>query len=168
MYANILVAVDGSEASTCALMEALMLAKEQGSKLRLVHVVRRPLLDYGFNSDADRENVIKSLCESGKAVLARAETVARKQGAFADCLLFEAVSGSAASVILDQAHDWPADLIVMGSHARSGGHRVGSDTAAVLQAASAPVLLVRAPSVEIERAEHRQLEYAPSAAVSGS
>src|SRR3990167_10416264 len=39
MYPKVLVAIDGSPTSDAALVEAITLAKEQGSALRLVHVV---------------------------------------------------------------------------------------------------------------------------------
>jgi nucleotide-binding universal stress UspA family protein len=48
-------------------------------------------------------------------------------------------------VILKEARDWRADLIVMGTHGRRGfGHLVlGSDAEAVLHDAPVPVLLIR-------------------------
>jgi len=39
MYKQILVAVDGSDASNLALKEAIKLAKDQQAALRLIHVV---------------------------------------------------------------------------------------------------------------------------------
>ena len=39
MYQQILVAVDGSDTSNLALQEAIILAKDQHSMLRLIHVV---------------------------------------------------------------------------------------------------------------------------------
>jgi nucleotide-binding universal stress UspA family protein len=51
----------------------------------------------------------------------------------------------AADLIVAQAREWPADLIVMGTHGRRGLLRValGSDAEQVLRAATVPVLLVR-------------------------
>jgi nucleotide-binding universal stress UspA family protein len=39
MYKRILVAVDGSETSNVALQEAVRIAKDHGSQIRLVHAV---------------------------------------------------------------------------------------------------------------------------------
>jgi nucleotide-binding universal stress UspA family protein len=167
MYSRILVPVDGSEASIGALNEAVQLAKEQGGELRLLHIVKAPMLDYGFSAaDSSRQDVIAALSKIGKGILGNAETTVREQGLTPECLLIESVAGSAAAVILDQARQWPANLIVMGSHPRGGPRAVGSDTAEVLSGSPIPVLLVRGipgPARKTERpAEHRPLDYAPA------
>jgi len=48
-------------------------------------------------------------------------------------------------LILEQAKQWPADLIVMGTHGRRGLVRVamGSDAEEVVRESPVPVLLVR-------------------------
>lgn len=160
MYSKILVPLDGSTASTCGLYEAIEIAKEQGSKLRLLHIVKAPLLDYGFTAEYSRKDAIASLTESGKSILGRGETITRQSGLAPECVMFESVVGPAADVILDQAKKWPASLIVMGSHASGSPARVGSDTAAVLAQAQVPVLLVRAASNSCADSEYRPLEYA--------
>jgi hypothetical protein len=54
--------VDGSDAATCGLAEAIKMAKEQGGRLRLLHIVKPPFLDYGYSkSDLSRKQVIASL-----------------------------------------------------------------------------------------------------------
>ncbi len=174
MYSRILVPVDGSEASFGALSEAIRLAKEQGGELRLLHIVKAPMLDYGFSeADSSRQDIIAALSKIGKSILANAEATVRKQGLAPECLLIESVAGSAAAVILDQARQWPANLIVMGSHPRGGPRAVGSDTAEVLGGSPIPVLLVRGipgPAGEAERgpAEHRALDYASAVPVTAA
>jgi nucleotide-binding universal stress UspA family protein len=166
MYSRILVPVDGSEASTSAVNEAAQLAKEQHGELRLLHIVKAPMLDYGFSAaDSSRQDIIAALSKIGKSILDNAQITMGDQGLAPECLLIESVAGSAAAVILDQARQWPADLIVMGSHPRGGPRAVGSDTAEVLSGSPIPVLLVRGRSgaaVNAERrpAEHRPLDYA--------
>jgi nucleotide-binding universal stress UspA family protein len=158
MYSRILVPVDGSDASSGALNEAVHLAKEQGGELRLLHIVKAPMLDYGFSADdSSRQDIIAALSKIGKGILAKAEATVREQGLAPECLLTESVAGSAAAVILDQARQWPADLIVMGSHPRGGPRAVGSDTAEVLSGSPIPVLLVRGIA---GLAEHGALDYA--------
>jgi nucleotide-binding universal stress UspA family protein len=48
-------------------------------------------------------------------------------------------------LIVAQAKEWPADLIVMGTHGRRGIRRLalGSDAEQVIRGSPAPVLLVR-------------------------
>lgn len=159
MYSQILIPVDGSTASTCGLREAIKIAKSQGSKLRLLHIVKAPLLDYGFTAGYSRKDAIASLMAAGKSILSNAEIIARQEGFAPECVMFESVVGPAADVILDQAKKWPASLIVMGSHASGGPVRVGRDTADVLAQAQVPVLLVRAESLP-EASEFRPLDYA--------
>ena len=116
MYSRILVPVDGSEASFGALNEAVQLAKQQGGELRLLHIVKAPMLDYGFSADdSSRQDIIAALSKIGKSILANANATVREQGLAPECLLIESVAGSAAAVILAQARQWPANLIVMGS-----------------------------------------------------
>ena len=160
MYSNILVPVDGSEASTCALNEAIKIAKQQGSKVRLLHIIKEPVLDYGYESGLSRADVIASLCQNGKNVLNSAEILARQQGLAPECVMYESVNGPAADVILEQAKEWPASLIVMGSHARHGFLRVGGDTAQVLADAPVPIIFVRGSVPAPPAPEHRLLNYA--------
>lgn len=160
MYAKILVPVDGSEASTLALNEAVQIAKEHGSKLRLLHVVKAPMVDYGFSTaDSSWRTIVASLCEIGKGILNKAEMVGRECGLNPECMLFESLDESAAHVILDQAKQWPADLIVMGTHPRCASIGVGSDTAEVLCESPIPVLLVRDTSLPTTTNNHRPLDY---------
>jgi nucleotide-binding universal stress UspA family protein len=160
MYSQILVPVDGSAASVCGLHEAIKIARGQGSKLRLLHIVKAPMLDYGFTADYSKKDAVASLTESGKSILSKAETIARQEGLAPECVMFESVVGPAADVIIDQAKKWPASLIVMGSHASGGPAGVGSDTAAVLAHAQVPVLFVRAALTAPESSEYRPLDYA--------
>ena len=145
MYAKILVPVDGSETSTRGLNEAIKLAKIHGSKIRLVHVVNEFILDYTYSPGMYANDLFRSLRESGQGVLDAAAAAAQGQGIKAECVLLESIGGPAADLILAQAREWPADLIVMGTHGRRGLLRValGSDAEQVLRAAAVPVLLVR-------------------------
>lgn len=170
MYPRILVPVDGSDASAAALNEALRLARGHRAELLLLHIVRAPIFDYAFSpTDSSRREIVAALSKIGKSILGKAETAVREQGLIPQCLLIESVAGSAAAVILAQARQWPADLIVMGIHPRGGPKAVGSDTAEVLSGAPVPVLLVRAPVESAENAQrqstvHRELEYESAAA----
>lgn len=160
MYTQILVPVDGSDASIHALAEAIDLAKSGGGKLRLLHVVKGPVLDYRYSTaDSSRQQVLASLRQIGNSILNRAEVAASRQNLAPECMLFESLEGSVARVILEQATGW-ADLIVMGVHPRGGVLGIGSTTAEVLSESRSPVLLVRGPPMPKGAAESRALEYA--------
>ena len=85
------------------------------------------------------------LRETGTKVLEQAATIARRAEVSTEQRLLETVGGRAADEIVKQAKDWPADLIVMGTHGRRGLKRLvlGSDSELVLRLSSVPVLLVR-------------------------
>ena len=145
MYQHILVPVDGSQTSDLALREAIKLSGSVKAELRIVQIVEEvmPLLDVELlNVDALREAVR----ESGRLILAKAETVAREAGVPATTRLIEARPGARiANVIADEARAWPADLIVIGTHGRRGVDHLllGSVAEGVIRIAPAPVLLIR-------------------------
>jgi nucleotide-binding universal stress UspA family protein len=150
MYGKILVPVDGSETSTAGLTEAIKIAKAQGSQLRLVHIVNEFILDYTYSPGTYAVNLIESLRKAGQATLDSAQTLAQRSGITPECALIESIGGAAADLILAQAQEWHADLIVMGTHGRRGLARLalGSDAEQVVRAATVPVLLIRGTPLE--------------------
>ena len=145
MYAKILVPVDGSDASTEGLKEAIKIAKSQGSGIRLLHIVNEFVFDYSYSPAAYAVNVVDSLRERGKSILAESAAQVRKQGLEPETVLLESIGGPAADLIVAQAKDYHAELIVMGTHGRRGIRRLamGSDAEQVVRLAAVPVLLVR-------------------------
>ena len=146
-YKRILVAVDGSPASNKGLREALRLAKAERASVCIVHVVDEfpafAAMD-GLGA-APAVDLVPSLREGGKRILARAKAVAAKAGVPARTVLQERIGGPAADRIVREARKQRADLIVLGTHGRRGMRRMvlGSDAEQVVRAAGVPVLLVR-------------------------
>jgi nucleotide-binding universal stress UspA family protein len=146
-YRKILVAVDGSRASDKGLREAMRLAKAEGARLYLMHVVDEypafAAID-GMMAGAPGADLVPALREGGKKVLAKAKAAAQKAGVPATTVLREAL-GPAAYPIVREAKKLGADLIVVGTHGRRGVRRLvmGSDAEQVVRTASVPVLLVR-------------------------
>jgi nucleotide-binding universal stress UspA family protein len=145
MYKKILVPVDGSEPSMRGLREAVKLAKSQGSQLQLVHVVNELVFTAAETPPVYMDKVIDALRAEGKAVLSKAEEVVREGGLEPQGVLLESIGGRAADLIVEQARQWTADLIVIGAHGRRGLRRLalGSDAELVVRSAPVPVLLVR-------------------------
>lgn len=145
MYRRILVPVDGSKTAALGLREAIRLAKEGRSKVRLVHVVDEHGIIGVVEAGADIASFMRALVRSGRAVLDRSQQTAKKLGVDAEKTLRESVAGRAADEILAEARKWRADLIVMGTHGRRGVSRlvIGSNAELVARLASVPVLLVR-------------------------
>lgn len=151
MYKNILIAVDGSPTSNLALLEAVKLAPADAS-VRVITVVENPAwsipLDVGVMYDV--EFMHTSLVKAAKEILERAKTLLQHKGINAKTHLIdltETGSNNIPSAIMKEAEEWPADVVVIGTHGRRGFNRVlmGSVAEHVIRAATKPVLLVRAP-----------------------
>jgi nucleotide-binding universal stress UspA family protein len=144
MYGKILVPLDGSETSTLGLNEAVRLAKNQRSRIRLVHVVNE-LLTVLPEAHVDFDRVIDALRSEGKTILDKAEAAVRGAGIEVDTELVEAMGNQVGAQIVEKAKQWPADLIVCGTHGRRGLRRIvlGSDAEYVVRHTPVPILLVR-------------------------
>lgn len=144
MYQRILVPVDGSQTSDTALQEAIRFAKQSNALLRLVHVVE----DARF---FDAEGIIDFTAlqemakRSGEQVLSRAAAAAQQAGLAAETDLLESDGRRIEDVIVADAKRWLADLIVIGTHGRSGVSRLlfGSVAEGVVRGAEVPILLMR-------------------------
>jgi len=145
MYRHILVPVDGSSTSERALQEALRLAREQEAELELVHVMEDVLF---LENEAyiNYAEVRESVRTGGEKILSQAQSVAERFGVKAEKKLLDSGGARIASMIVDEARRWAADLIVIGTHGRSGFSRVlfGSVAEGVVRTAHIPVLLIRA------------------------
>ena len=144
MYERILVPVDGSTTSTKGLHEAIKLARGHQAKLRLVCIANDPnvaLAEAAYPS-AELWQRVREDCE---AVLAQAKQPVVAAGLAVEACLLEAPTNVVGELIVEQAEQWPADLIVMGTHGRRGIGRLllGSAAEFVLRRVSVPVLLVR-------------------------
>ncbi len=145
MYQRILVPVDGSATSQRGLVEALRLAKLAGAQVQALHVVNELLVEFGHEPSLYHADLVQGLREAGKRVLETAQSTAVAQGVVLQVQMIEVIGGRAADTILDVAREWPADVIVMGTHGRRGLSRLalGSDAALVVRDSPVPVLLVR-------------------------
>lgn len=139
MYKQILVAIDSSATSERALGEAIALAQHMKARLRLVHVV-------DTSSSRDDEVFDKpQLIERGEAVLARARDRAADAGIESESGLLETGPRRVAVALGEDAEKWHADLVVMGTHARTGFSYLlsGSVAEEFIRLAKAPLLLTR-------------------------
>ncbi len=144
MYQRILVPIDGSSTSDRALQEAIKLIDTQPALLRLVHVIDDlQFLDAeGYVDYAELRELTRKI---GERSLSRAEEVAKQADITVETALLEANGERIARVIDAEAASWSADLIVIGTHGRSGFNHLlfGSVAEGVVRGASVPVLLVR-------------------------
>ena len=155
MYQHILVPVDGSATSERALEEALRLGQQQAAQLELVHVLADIRL-MEANSYINYAEMKETMKNSGRKILAKAQTVVQEAGMAADTKLLDASGERIANVIIEEARRWPADLIVIGTHGRSGFSRVlfGSVAEGVVRTSHIPVLLIRGDKSQARDAGH--------------
>jgi len=141
---NILVATDFSSASRPAFRRALELALANASALWIVHVAAPPgpLSPDGYVLPRIYEEMELAIRTDAQKRLRVMLSRARKVGVRARALLLK---GSPHEAIVRAARGHRADMIVMGTHGRTGVARffVGSVAARVVAAASCPVLTVR-------------------------
>ena len=144
MYKRILVPVDGSPTSDKALQEAISLIDGQSARLLLVHVVEdvQYLDTEGYVDYAALLDVTRAI---GERTLGKAEAAALQAGITVEKVMPDANGRRVAQVIDAEADSWSADLIVIGTHGRSGFSHLlfGSVAEGVVRGASVPVLLVR-------------------------
>ena len=149
MYNSILVPTDGSEFSDAAVREAAKLAEVLGSKLVLFYAVPYYYYPLPALTDApyrpgemDQERTPKAMEAEAEEVLASA---ARHVNLAVTVERQYAVSNSPYEAIIEAAKKFQCELIVMGSHGRSGlsGVLLGSETRKVLTHSTIPVLVVR-------------------------
>ncbi|AWN73597.1 universal stress protein [Legionella anisa] len=146
MYHNILVAIDDSTTSMQAFHEAIKLSKVHQAKLRIVHIGNEFYAPY-VGTGVDYEKLEASFKEYGQKFLDKMLTIAREHNADCEAHLFE-INPSKEKVsekIIEAAKNWPADLIVVGTHGRRGYQHLllGSVAEGVIRNAPMPVLLIR-------------------------
>jgi nucleotide-binding universal stress UspA family protein len=145
MYHHILIAIDGSEASTRAAEHGLNLARAVGAKVSLL-TVTEPF--HVFSFEARQLEDTRPQYQEHMAALAEQILAAPVREAETAGIAFEKIrrEGDAPhEIILEVAEAKRCDLIVMGSHGRRGISAVmlGSVTMKVLAHARRPVLVVR-------------------------
>jgi nucleotide-binding universal stress UspA family protein len=146
MYTRILVPVDHSETSAAALKEATRLACEQHAIVRLVHVIDLAQFAWSANEFLDVPQLQASLKEGGEKLLAERGALLRELGIEVETQLLEIWGGQIARTLVDEAVQWRAQLLVMGTHGYGGlTHMLlGSVAEGVMRHTHIPVLLVRA------------------------
>ena len=147
IYKRILISVDGSDTSNRALNQAIALCRDMQARLRILHVVDSGRLFVADGAYVDIQRLEEAFSQAGNKLLTEAAATAKAAGVTADTQIAQTESPNTriAEVIVREAKEWQADLIVLGTHGRRGlSHFVlGSVAEGVARSASVPVLLVR-------------------------
>jgi len=152
MYQRIFVPVDGRPTSRRGLDEAIALARFTKGRIHLMHVVDdMPIVAEGVEAfPAPAADIIEMVNDGGKEILANAQATVQQSGVECDATMRRTTKGKIHEQILQEAMEWGADLIVLGSHGRTGAERLflGSDAEQVARNTDIPVLLVRQKDAE--------------------
>ncbi|MDP2316398.1 MAG: universal stress protein [Pseudomonadota bacterium] len=145
---TILVPVDFSTCSLLVTRQAAALAARLGARLVVLHVSELPAdlaADAHVRPDGVAQTAADYLTADAREQLASFAGAAREVGATAD---IEVKVGSVVPTILAAADALAADLIVIGTHGRTGLARIvlGSVAEGVAHRAHVPVMLVRRES----------------------
>jgi len=138
-FKTVLHPTDFSSSASEALQIASSLALQHGARLILLHVAQRPVTSIGGMPVPPPPPPVIDWCVLKVQLDAIAAGI---KGVAVDARLAE---GEPAVVIVDLARETGADLIVIGSHGRSGLSRLlmGSVAEHVVRNASCPVLTVK-------------------------
>ena len=146
---NVLVATDFGEAAEMALSYGRQLARTFGARLHVVHVVQDLSAHMGapeFSASLGRVQA-----ETQEAAWLRAQRLISDDDRQAlRATVVVPTHASAAHAILAYAREAQVDLIVLGTHGRTGMERLfmGSVAEHVTRTAPCPVLVVRHPERE--------------------
>ena len=144
LYQHILVPIDGSETSMTAMREAIKLGKVLNSKITVVQVMALdPFIADAYVKTGQTNDLIERTRTYLLDILEQAKQQFSNEGITVETKLLEGFVVH--EEIIQAARDLNADLIVMGSHGRTGVRKLvlGSVAQKVLGESHIPVLIVR-------------------------
>lgn len=138
-YSTILVAIDLSDDSARVVERGMAIAANNGARLHIIHVIEPLSFAYGGDIPMDFSGIQDEIHQQAKAQLERFSQANEIDEQHQHLLL-----GKPEVEIHALAEEVSADLIVVGSHGRSGfALLMGSTANGVLHGATCDVLAVR-------------------------
>jgi len=141
VFSNLLVALDGSDASQRALSRAVDETKIWNAKLHAIYVVETGLFS-SLPYDNTVEIMYSVLEKEGKTILERAKKYGAEKGV---TIITHMKQGHAGSEVVALAEQEKSDLIVVGSHGKSNTDRLllGSVSTFVVTHSKTTTMVVR-------------------------
>lgn len=146
MFKNICIATDGSAASEHAAALAVGLAREHGGRVTSVYVIDPyPFLMVGDSNPLGFQSYMAAAQALASEANAKVAALGQQPGEAIDIQTRVVEEAGAAAGILHAAKAEGCDLIVLGSHGRSGIRRLmlGSVSGRVVAESTVPVLVTR-------------------------
>jgi len=143
VFKNVIVAVDGSEASNAAIDLAASLCGTSGARLAVCHVLQMPRPAHDAGGFA-REQMMSEEVHTGHEILKAAQERAQTRGVAAEVVL---QTGSVADGLFEEAKERGCEAIVMGSRGRGALARavLGSVVSDVISKSPIPVIVAPHP-----------------------
>ncbi|WP_435093212.1 universal stress protein [Halorubrum sp. N11] len=140
-FETVLVPTDGSDPASVAADHGVTIAAATDAAMHVVHVV--DLTD--VSGEFGGAEVLAALEDAGQQAVD--DVIGRAEDAGLRSVEASVLSGRPARAILDYAEERDVDLIVMGTHGRTGLERyfLGSVTEKIVRVADVPVLTVSPP-----------------------
>lgn len=153
MYKHLVVAVDGSETSLNALKHASELAKVNDARVTLVHVANPAEYMALAPEFLQHESYEAAAVAQGTEVLDFAENTAKEDGVnniVKHLLVANKGAREMAQELVDYADENGADLLVLGTHGRTGLMHLlmGSFAETVMRQSHLPLLVIRSKGEE--------------------
>ncbi|MGB9987198.1 universal stress protein [Salarchaeum japonicum] len=147
MYDRILVPTDGSDVSEVAIEHAVDLAEKYDAEIHALYVVDVDAVSFGLGAeqvDRIRQGHLGEMEEVEEKANDATGAVADAASAHGIDVVEAVRVGQPHAVVSKYADDEDIDLVVIGSHGRSGVRRalLGSVTERVLRSTRKPVLVV--------------------------
>ena len=141
---TLLVPVDFSEGSSTATQYAANLAKQIGAKLELLNVYGLPMVTSPDGSFMVTPEIVTKLSADAQDTVDKIAAELRAQGVDVETRITE---GAPHEEITRRAFDGGFDLIVMGTHGRTGLRHflIGSTAEKTVRTSKVPVLTVPLP-----------------------
>jgi nucleotide-binding universal stress UspA family protein len=141
VFTNILVAIDGSDASQRAFIRAVEEAKVWNARLHVIYIVETGLFS-SLPADNTVEIMYRVLETEGNTVLEKAKKYAADNGV---TIITHMKQGHAGSEVVTLAEKEKIDLIMVGSHGKSQADRlfIGSVSTYIVSHSKVTTMVVR-------------------------
>lgn len=152
---RVIIAIDDSGCSRLAIDAVVNRHWSSSTQFRVIHVVEPIVLQYGMIAPQAVELMIEAeqkLKKHGQELIDA--TVLKLQSLFGEqAVTGEVLHGNVSDTIVEDATEWHADLIVIGSHGRTGMDRMflGSVAEKVVNRAPCSVDVVKFKTVVTEK-----------------
>ncbi|WP_047152155.1 universal stress protein [Aneurinibacillus tyrosinisolvens] len=148
MFKKIIAAIDGSEMSEKATEAAILMAKEQGGQVTLLHVMKDVVIppyamgDMAYVTREYDEDINEAIRKDAEELLNKGKAKAEADGLAVTTVLRK---GDAAREIINYTKENRTDLIVIGSRGLGAFKEImlGSVSHKVSQLADCPVLIIK-------------------------